>query len=367
MSTLFDPVPFGALELPNRLVMSPMGRGRTTVDGTPLPVMAEYYAQRAAAGLVISEATHPSAIAVGHAHSVRLCTAEQARAWAGIVDRVHRHGGRMYLQIMHAGRISHPDLHGETPLAPSAVPADGTARVFHGKPAYPVPRPMTEDDIARTVEDFARCARTAAEIGFDGVEIHGANGYLLHQFLASATNRRTDAHGGDVAGRIRFAVDVARAVVAAVGPERVGMRLSPGFPLNDMTEPDRAEIYPALLTELGRLGIGHVHFVAGSDPDLVRRLSHQWERTVIVNGGTGPLDTEATLAAADRALRDGADLLSFGRQFLANPDLPDRLRTGAPLNAWQPPFFYEGGACGYTDYPVLSETARDTTAATATH
>ncbi|MEV1062981.1 alkene reductase [Streptomyces sp. NPDC050263] len=367
MSTLFDPVPFGALELPNRLVMSPMGRGRTTVDGTPLPVMAEYYAQRAGAGLVISEATHPSPVAVGHAHSVRLHTAEQARAWAEVVDAVHRRGGRMYLQIMHAGRISHPDLHGETPLAPSAVRADGTARVFRGKPDYPVPRPMTEDDIARTVEDFARCARTAAEIGFDGVEIHGANGYLLHQFLASATNRRSDAHGGDIAGRIRFAVEVARAVAAEVGPERVGMRLSPGFPLNDMSEPDRTETYPALLTELDRLGLGHVHFVAGSDTDLVRRLSRLWKRTVVINCGTGPLDTDSTLAAADRALKDGAHLLSFGRQFLANPDLPERLRTRAPLNAWQPPFFYEGSARGYTDYPVLSDTAPDTPAVTAAH
>ncbi|MEU4048631.1 alkene reductase [Streptomyces olivaceus] len=353
MSGLFDPVRFGGISLPNRLVMSPMGRGRTTADGTPLPVMAEYYAQRAA-GLVISEATHPSPVAVGHAHSVRLHTAEQARAWSGIVEAVHAAGGRMYLQIMHAGRISHPDLHGQTPLAPSAVPADGTARVFRGKPAYPVPRPLTADGIAATVEDFARCARTAVDIGFDGVEIHGANGYLLHQFLSPVTNVREDGYGGDAGGRIRFAVEVARAVAAEAGAERTGMRLSPGFPLNDMSEPDRGEVYPALLDALDALGLGHVHFVAGSDTDLVHRLSRRWRRTVVVNAGTGPLDTETTLAAADRALADGADLLSFGRQFLANPDLPERLRTRAPLNAWNPRFFYEGGSRGYTDYPVLA-------------
>ncbi|MFE7762106.1 alkene reductase [Streptomyces sp. NPDC057438] len=360
MSGLFDPIPFGGLTLPNRLVMSPMGRGRTTADGTPLPVMAEYYAQRAAAGLIISEATHPSPVAVGHAHSVRLHTAEQARAWARVVDAVHDAGGRMYLQIMHAGRVSHPDLHGETPVAPSAVRADGIARVFDGKPAYPVPRPLTRDDIDATIEDFVRCARTAAGIGFDGVEIHGANGYLLHQFLSPVTNAREDEYGGDAEGRIRFPAEVARAVAAEIGPERTGIRLSPGFPLNDMSEPDRAEVYPVLLDALAALGLGHVHFVAGSDPDLVHELSRRWPHTVVINAGTGPLDADGTLAAADKALAHGAGLLSFGRQFLANPDLPERLRTRAPLNAWNPRFFYEGGGQGYTDYPVLAASAAGT-------
>ncbi|MFD8519671.1 alkene reductase [Streptomyces capillispiralis] len=360
MSGLFDPVRLGGLTLPNRLVMSPMGRGRTTADGTPLPVMAEYYAQRAAAGLIISEATHPSPVAVGHAHSVRLHTAEQARAWARIVDAVHDAGGRMYLQIMHAGRVSHPDLHGETPVAPSAVRADGIARVFDGKPAYPVPRPLTRDDIAVTIEDFVRCARTAVGIGFDGVEIHGANGYLLHQFLSPVTNVREDEYGGDAEGRVRFPAEVARAVAAEIGPERTGIRLSPGFALNDMSEPDRADVYPVLLDALAALGLGHVHFVAGSDVDLVHELGRRWPHTVVVNAGTGPLDTDGTLAAADRALADGAGLLSFGRQFLANPDLPERLRTRAPLNAWNPRFFYEGGGQGYTDYPVLAASAAGT-------
>lgn len=360
MSGLFDPLPFGGLTLPNRLVMSPMGRGRTRADGTPLPVMARYYAQRATAGLVISEATHPSPVAVGHAHSVRLHTAEQARVWAGIVDTVHRAGGRMYLQIMHAGRISHPELHGEVPVAPSAVRADGVARVFRGKPAYPVPRPMTAGDIAATIEDFARCARTAARIGFDGVELHGANGYLLHQFLSPVTNVREDEYGGDAGDRVRFVREVARAVAAEIGPERTGIRLSPGFALNDMSEPDRDDVYPVLLDALGALGLGHVHFVAGSDPGLVHRLSRRWPGTVVVNAGTGPLDTDTTRVAADQALADGADLLSFGRQFLANPDLPERLRTRAPLNAWNPRFFYEGGSQGYTDYPVLAANAAGT-------
>ncbi|MEH0636870.1 alkene reductase [Streptomyces bottropensis] len=354
MSGLFGPTPFGGLTLPNRIVMSPMGRGRTTADGTPLPVMAEYYAQRASAGLIISEATHPSPLAVGHAHSVRLHTAEQARAWARIVDAVHEAGGRMYLQIMHAGRVSHPDLHGETPVAPSAVRAEGTARVFAGKPAHPTPRPLHRDEIAATIQDFVRCARTATDIGFDGVEIHGANGYLLHQFLSPVTNTREDGYGGDTEGRIRFPVEVARAVAAEIGAERTGIRLSPGFALNDMSEPDRTEVYPVLVDALAALGLGHLHFVAGSDPALVHELSRRWPRTAVVNLGTGPLDTDGTLAAADEALAHGAGLLSFGRQFLANPDLPERLRTRAPLNAWNPRFFYEGGAQGYTDYPVLA-------------
>ncbi|MFJ8043419.1 alkene reductase [Kitasatospora sp. NPDC096147] len=354
MSGLFDAVTVGGLELPNRLVMSPMGRGRTTPDGTPLPVMADYYAQRAAAGLVISEATHPSPVAVGHAHSVRLHTAAQARAWARIVEAVHREGGRFHLQLMHAGRISHPDLHGEVPLAPSAVRAAGQARVFEGKPDYPVPRALTEEEIAVTVRDFARAAEVAADIGFDGVEIHGANGYLLHQFLSPATNRRTDGYGGAPERRARFVLEVAEAVAQQIGPERTGIRLSPGFPLNDITEPDRAEVYPVLLDGLDALGLEHVHFVAGSDLGLVHQLSRRWQRTVIVNAGTGPLGTEETLDAAGKALTEGADLLSFGRQFLANPDLPERLRARAPLNAWNPQYFYEGGPLGYTDYPVLA-------------
>lgn len=354
MSGLCDRAVLGGRTLPNRIVMSPMGRGRTTADGTPLPIMTEYYAQRASAGLVISEATHPSPVAVGHAHSVRLHTAQQADAWGGIVRAVHEAGGRMYLQMMHAGRISHPDLHGRAPLAPSAVRPEGTARVFRGNPAYPVPRPMTADDIDTTIEDFARCARTAVDIGFDGVEIHGANGYLLHQFLSPLTNAREDEYGDDIEGRIKFPVDVARAVTAEIGAARTGIRLSPGFPLNGMHEPDRADAYPRLIEALDALGLGHVHFVAGSDLDLVHELSRRWSGTVVVNPGTGPLDVDATTAAADRALADGADLLSFGRQFLANPDLPHRLRTGAALNPWNPAFFYEGGSRGYTDYPVLA-------------
>ncbi|WP_299527702.1 alkene reductase [uncultured Streptomyces sp.] len=353
MSGLFDTARLGRLTLPNRLVMSPMGRGRTTVDGTPLPVMAEYYAQRAGAGLIISEATHPGAVAVGHAHSVRLHTGEQADAWRAVVDAVHARGGRILLQIMHAGRVSHPDLHGSQPLAPSAVAAPGTARVFSGAPPYPVPRPMTDEDLARTVDEFVRCAATAVKIGFDGVELHGANGYLLHQFLSPVTNVRTDAYGGGPENRTAFPVEVAAAVARRIGADRVGIRLSPGFPLNGMEEPDRDEVYPVLLDELARLDLAHVHFVAGSDTELVGRLARSWPSTVIVNLGTGPAGTEDTLAAAGKALADGADLLSFGRQFLANPDLPARLRTGAPLNAWRPQFFYSGGEQGYTDYPPL--------------
>ncbi|WKD32291.1 alkene reductase [Streptomyces xanthophaeus] len=353
MTALFDTAGLGRLTLPNRLVMSPMGRGRTTADGTPLPVMAEYYAQRASAGLIISEATHPGPVAVGHAHSVRLHTAEQAKAWSAVVDSVHARGGRIFLQIMHAGRVSHPDLHGAVPLAPSAVAAPGIARVFEGAPPYPVPRPMTGEDLTRTAEEFARCAETAVGIGFDGVELHGANGYLLHQFLAANTNLRSDAYGGGPQARVRFPVEVAAAVARRIGADRVGIRLSPGFPLNGMDEPDRAEVYPALLVELAELGLAHVHFVAGSDPELVRRLSRSWPATVIVNLGTGLQDTAGTRAAADQALADGADLLSFGRQFLANPDLPERLRGGTPLNAPRPEFFYEGGPAGYTDYPAL--------------
>jgi N-ethylmaleimide reductase len=352
MSGLFDPVRLGRLTLPSRLVMAPMGRGRTTADGTPLPVMAEYYAQRATAGLIISEATHPGPVAVGHAHSVRLHTAAQRAAWTRVTEAVHAAGGRILLQIMHAGRVSHPDLHGSVPVAPSAVAAPGTARVFAGAPPYPVPRPLEKDELAGIAEEFARCAEAAVAAGFDGVEIHGANGYLLHQFLAANTNLRTDAHGGGAAGRARFPLEVAAAVAARIGADRTGFRLSPGFGLNGVEEPDRAEVYPVLLDGLAGLGLAHVHFVAGSDPELTGPLGREWPGTVIVNPGTGLLDTDATAGVIRRTLDAGADLVSLGRQFLANPDLPERLRTGAPLNAPRPQFFYEGGPQGYTDYPV---------------
>ncbi|WP_280723141.1 alkene reductase [Kitasatospora sp. MAA4] len=353
MRSLFDTVALRRTTLANRIVMAPMGRGRSTAEGVPTPVMAEYYAQRAGAGLIIGEATNPSPIGVGHAFSVQLHTDAQQAGWSEVTEAVHRAGGRIYLQIMHAGRISHPQLHGRTPIAPSAVRPAGAARTFEGPLDYPVPQAADASELARTVADFVACARRGMQAGFDGVELHGANGYLLHQFLSPVVNRRTDRYGGAVANRIRFPVEVAEAVAAEVGADRMGMRLSPGFLLNDMAEPDAAEVYPVLLRELAGLGLSHVHFVAGSTPELVRALRGHWPGQAIINLGTGELDARATVDAAERALADGFDLLSFGRQFLANPDLPHRLDRLAPLNTPDRATFYEGGSRGCTDYPAL--------------
>jgi N-ethylmaleimide reductase len=349
--SLFDEVPMGDVRLPNRLVMAPMGRCRAHPSGLPVPVMEEYYSQRASAGLIISESTNPSPIAVGHAFSARLYTDEHAAAWRRVTDAVHEAGGRIFLQILHSGRISHPSLHGSTPVAPSAVRPAGTARTYSGNPPYPVPRPLSLPEIAETVEVYAACAVRAVRAGFDGVEIHGANGYLVHQFLAAETNHRRDGYGGSITGRIRFAIEVAEAVAAAIGPGRVGMRLSPGGRVNDMGEQDAADVYPVLVRELSRLGLAYLHYVMTSDRGLVRRLIGPWSGRTILNMGTGELNAERTLAEARTALDQGYDLLSFARQFLANPDLPLRLRDRLPLNTPDVATFYEGGARGYTDYP----------------
>ncbi|MER5456356.1 alkene reductase [Micromonospora sp. NPDC002389] len=360
MPTLFDPVRLGRLRLPSRIVMAPMGRGRATRDGTPLPYVADYYAQRADAGLIVSEATNPAPRAVGHAYSVQWHTPAQTQAWTAVARAVHEAGGRIVLQIMHAGRIGHPALYGHRPLAPSPVPAAGLARTFDGPKEHPEPREMSPTDITDAIEDVVRCAETAVAAGFDGVELHGANGYLVHQFLSAVTNRRTDKYGGAPHRRVRFAVELVEAVGAAVGADRVGLRLSPGFGLNDMTEPDADEVYPALLQALRPLDLAYLHLVHGSDPELTRVVRARWDGAVVLNPGTGNLGPEATRAAVADALAAGFDALAFGKQFLANPDLPRRLADGSPFNPPDPTTFYQGGRRGYLDYPRIDDTEGNT-------
>ncbi|MEU8513944.1 alkene reductase [Kitasatospora sp. NPDC048722] len=355
---LFQPADLGPLHLPNRLVMAPMTRTRAGADGVPQPVMATYYAQRATAGLIIAEAATPNRVGRTYANIPAIHADEHVTGWRTVTDAVAAEGGRMFLQLQHGGRIGHPDNSGLHPVAPSPVALPETIHTPSGHRGSVVPRRLTVDEIGRTVADFAAAARKAVEAGFAGVEVHGANGYLLHQFLARNTNRRTDGYGGPVANRIRFVVEVVRAVAAEIGPERVGLRVSPGFTGQGMAEGDTAEIYRALTGELAGDGLAYLHVVFADPEDAVfQEIRKAWSGTLIANPVLGwgqPLPEDGGLAAAERLLAAGADLISFGRGFLANPDLVERLRTGAPLNPLRDGLMYTGGAEGYTDYPALA-------------
>ncbi|QES42384.1 alkene reductase [Streptomyces venezuelae] len=359
-SPLLHPTRLGSLPLPNRLVMAPMTRNRASADGVPLPVMATYYAQRASAGLIVAEASTPNAVGQTYANITAIHDDAHVAGWRRVTDAVRDAGGRMFLQIQHGGRVGHPDNSGLTPVAPSPVPLPDTIHTPTGPQPAVVPREMTLDDIHRTVADFAAAARRAVDAGFAGVEVHAANGYLLQQFLARNTNHRTDAYGGPVAHRIRFVVEVVRAVADAIGAERVGVRIAPGITVNGIEEGDTEDIYPALvdaLNDIGGLAYLHVVFADPENP-LFRRIRADWPGTLIANpvlGWGGPLPADGGRRAGERLLAAGADLVSLGRAFLANPDLVERMRVGAPLNAVRDKgLMYEGGAAGYTDYPALS-------------
>ncbi|MFF5975622.1 alkene reductase [Streptomyces sp. NPDC012769] len=369
-SRLFETTTLGplALPLPNRLVMAPMTRNRAAADGTPGPLMATYYAQRASAGLIIAEATTPNAVGQTYADIPALYSDAHVAGWRGVTDAVREAGGRMFVQLQHGGRVGHPDNSGLVPVAPSAVALPEEIHTPGGRRPAVVPREMTHDDIGTTVADFAAAARRAVEAGFEGVEVHAANGYLLHQFLAKNTNLRDDEYGGPVEHRIRFVVEVVRAVAEAIGPERVGVRISPGVAVNGVEEGDTEAIYPALVSALGGSGGGlggglaylHVVFADPEQP-LFQEIRRIWPGTLIANpvlGWGGPLPADGGRQAGERLLAAGADLISLGRAFLANPDLVERLRAGAPLNAVRMEgLMYGGGATGYTDYPTTREGA----------
>ncbi|MFD8144307.1 alkene reductase [Streptomyces sp. NPDC059708] len=357
-SRLFSPARLGPLDLPNRLVMAPLTRNRAGADGVPGELMAAYYAQRASAGLIIAEATTPNAVGRTYPHIPGIHTPAQTAGWRRVRDGVRDAGGRMFLQLQHGGRIGHPDTSGHLPLAPSAVPLPERLQTPSGLQDPVTPRAMTEEDIRSTVADFAHAARNAVAAGFEGVEVHAANGLLLHQFLAPNTNLRTDAWGGSVEGRIRFTVEVVRAVAEAVGPERTGVRISPGVEVNGVTESDTAELYPALLAALAPLEPVYLH-VEYADPDDpgFAELRAAWPGTLIANPRLSREEVAADAGAArgERLLAAGADLVALGRGFIANPDLVERLRTGAPLNELRPEFLmHVHGPEGYTDYPPLT-------------
>ncbi|UNO39485.1 alkene reductase [Streptomyces sp. MST-110588] len=351
---LFEKVTVGKLELANRMVMAPMTRSRA-YGGLVSELTAEYYAQRAGAGLLITEGTQPSVIGQGYIQTPGLHSAEQVAAWRRVTDAVHGKDGRIFVQLMHAGRIGHPTLYpdGALPLAPSAIASGEQLYTAEGMLDHPVPREMTLEDITRTTEDFVSAARNAMEAGFDGVELHGANGYLIQQFLAGSSNRRTDAYGGSVENRIRFAVEVVQAVSDAIGPERVGIRISPGVRINGVVEDDAAEIYTALMRALAPYGLAYVHVLEMATRELTELVRAEWPGTLILNPHRepGPLTVEAASEALEEKL---ADAISFGALWLANPDLPERIKAGGPYNEARRETFYGGDHRGYTDYPTLT-------------
>ncbi|MFI0372656.1 alkene reductase [Actinomadura sp. 1N219] len=356
MEELFEPLSAGKLELSNRLVMAPMTRSRAVEDGKVTELTAEYYRQRAAAGLIITEAAQPSVRGQGYIWTPGLHSGDQVEAWRPVTDAVHAAGGRIFAQLMHAGRVGHPVLYpdGGLPLGPSPLASGERLYTPDGMLDHPVPREMTLDDIAQAVAEFAVSARNAIDAGFDGVEVHGANGYLIQQFLADGSNTRTDAYGGTPENRIRFAVEVAQAVSEAIGPERVGFRVSPGGTANGVSESDTPELYSALVAALAPLTLTYLHIMEVGDRGTTRRIRAEWPGTLILNPHPTPDSFPAKPEYGAEALRDGvADAVSFAEMWLANPDLPARIRAGGPYNEADPRTFYGGDHRGYTDYPTL--------------
>ena len=357
---LYQPLALGSLTLPNRIVMAPLTRSRSSIDGVPPAFAADYYAQRAAAGLIISEATNISPQAVGYALTPGIWTEAQVASWIRVTDAVHAAGGRIFLQLWHTGRISHPSLQpdGALPVSSSAVKPEGEAFTADGMKPHVKPRALSTDEVEATVRDYGHAARMAKQAGFDGVEIHGANNYLLEQFLRDSVNRRTDRYGGSVGNRMRFPLEVIREVVQVWGGDRVGLRLSPATTVPSGAAPDSEamEVYGGLVDGAAAQGVAYIHMIEGltytnrdvpDDIDLAA-LRRRFRGLYIANN---LYDADA----ADRAVADGeADLVAFGRPFIANPDLVERIRVGAPLADAPKRYWYGGDASGYSDWPRMA-------------
>jgi N-ethylmaleimide reductase len=356
MTTAFDRITVGRYTLANRIAMSPMTRSRA--DRTrPTPLTATYYAQRASAGLIVTEGIQPSVIGQGYPNTPGLHDRRQVEAWKAVTGAVHDRGGRIFAQLMHTGRAGHPTNYAEalTPVGPSSVRADAKIFTAGGLADMVEPEPLTRDGILATIDDFASAARNAIEAGFDGVELHGANGYLLHQFLSSNANLRDDAWGGSREGRARLVLDVTTAVAQTIGADRTALRISPGNRLNDIVEDDAEGTYLHVVQALNSLDLAYLHVLEAGLPELTPQLRHTWAGTLMLNPATPGSSTGPDQLPL---IEDGsADLLSFGARFLANPDLPARLALGGPFNDPDMSKAYGGGAEGYTDYPTLPHAA----------
>lgn len=357
MSDLFSPARFGAIELPNRIVMSSLTRNRAGAGNVPTPLVAEYYRQRASAGLILTEASPICAEGHGYPRTPGIHTPEQIAGWKAVTEAVHGAGGRIALQLWHVGRISHPDLQpgGGLPVAPSAIRPAGQVYTGTAMKDFVTPRALETAELPGVVEAYARAARNAMEAGFDGVEVHAGNGYLLDQFLRSSTNRRSDAYGGGKENRARLLLEVMEAVCRTVGHDRVGVRLSPVTTFNDIADDDPQATFEYVVTQLNPLKLAFLDILQGTGgapreqwvPFDYARLRALYVGNLVLNNGYD-------FATAQVEIRAGAaDAIAFGRLLLANPDLVERFRRGAPLNAPDGQTFYSGEERGYTDYPFL--------------
>ncbi len=365
---LYQPTTAGALQLDNRIAMAPLTRNRAP-HAIPTPLMAQYYAQRASAGLLVSEATAISPQAQGYADVPGLYSTEQLDGWKQVTESVHQAGGKIVVQLWHVGRVSHTDLQpgNAAPVAPSAIRAHTqTVLLRDGKPVFvdtSMPRALDAAELPGIVQDYRHAARNAIACGFDGVEIHGANGYLLDQFLKTGANQRHDDYGGSLKNRARLMLEVVRAIVDEIGGDRTGIRLSPVTPANDIRDADPQQLFDYLLVQLAPLGLAYVHTIEGATGgkrELADRPFDYAQLRAVYRkaGGQGAwmVNNAYDKAMAEGAVENGsADIVAFGRPFIANPDLVERLRRGAPLNTPDRATFYGGGAHGYTDYPALDD------------
>jgi N-ethylmaleimide reductase len=361
-SKLFDAFKLGPIALPNRLVMAPLTRNRAVEGLVPGPLAAEYYAQRASAGLLITEASQVSQQGQGYQDTPGIYSKEQIAGWRKITDRVHARDGRIFIQLWHVGRISHTSLQpgGAKPVGPSAIRAKGKTFVGGVFTDISEPRALELSEIAGIIDSFRRGAANAVAAGFDGVELHGANGYLLDQFAKDGANKRTDAYGGSIEKRARLMLEVAEAVAAEVGAQRTGIRISPVTPANDISDSNPQPLFDHIVDRLNALKLVYIHVVEGATggardiaPFDYASLRKRFDGAYIANNGYDFELAEKVLAA------NQADLIAFGKPFIANPDLVERLKRGAPLNAPDKATFYGGGAKGYTDYPTLEAVAAE--------
>jgi len=361
MTTLFTPLQAGAFALRNRIVMAPLTRTRASGEGrVPNALMADYYRQRASAGMILTEATSVTPMGVGYPRTPGIWSDEQVEGWKLVTDAVHAAGGLIVLQLWHVGRISSPQyLNGERPVAPSAIAAKGHVSLVRPEEAYVVPRALELSEIAGVVEAYRQGAENAKRAGFDGVQVHGANGYLLDQFLQDGTNHRTDAYGGSIENRARLMLEVTDACISVWGADRVGMHLAPKADSHDMGDSDLAATFGHVAKELGRRKIA---FIAARESGTTR-LGPQLKAAF---GGVFIANEALDQAAGQKILDAGeADAIAWGKLYIANPDLVERFAAGAPLNEWNGGTFYSPGAEGYTDYPALAESADADTSATA--
>ncbi|KFI05867.1 alkene reductase [Massilia sp. BSC265] len=351
MTTMFDPIRVGALELPNRIIMAPLTRSRAVGAGrVPNAMMAEYYVQRASSGLILSEATAVTPMGVGYADTPGIWSDEQVEGWKIVTDAVHKAGGRIVLQLWHVGRISDPHfLDGQLPVAPSAIQPKGHVSLLRPMRDYATPRALETHEIPAIVAAYRKGAENAKKAGFDGVEIHGANGYLLDQFLQDSTNQRTDQYGGSIENRARLMLEVTDACIEVWGADRVGMHLAPRRDSHDMGDSNPVDTFGYVARELGKRGIAFICArEAIGDDSLRAHLRKEF-------GGVYIANEKLTKESAEQLIRSGeADAVAFGVWFIANPDLPKRLKEDAPLNQPRPELFYAPGAEGYIDYPTLN-------------